>query len=760
MPTVVHLTLWLAGGILARTGLTLHPAWTALALALLIAALLLAESHDRVIAIALPFGVSAGLLGALLAQLSIRERLDDCRASLQSDRTNVVTAVLLQEPVRNSAPVKLETVNGRKCHRNARVLLPRSAPRSPIRDPRSALSAGARVSMRAQWWPDPPLDRLDALTGVLNASTLTVLPGVDRVAGLRGRVVSDIRTLFGPQAPLAEALLVAQRDGIEPKVKRDFAASGLAHLLAISGTHVALVAAMVMLAAALLRLPALTGSALGAAAAVVYVLFLGAPYPAVRAALQILLVLAARLLQRPAYNFALLAAAGAAILLWDPLALLDAGFQLSFAGLLGIFAWRQPLIDALPDSLPLVLRDAVATSTAATLATTPIAAYHFGQVSLIAVPANLVAVPLVAVAVPAAALAVMLYPLAPALAGFAAEGTRLLLARLEQVATLAAATPGGHFYLARTSVLAACALACIAWSLRHSFRQVRNPLRYGALALLCACLIPVAAARYSSTNRHSMEIHAIDVGQGDAVAIRSPRGRWLLIDAGPRSDRYDAGAARVLPFLLRSGARELELMVLSHPHLDHIGGALAVARTLRPGYLIDPDSGRAAQGALDSIGLQVRRHWLPARPGLRLAIDSVSVEVLYPDAASLDGTRDPNDNSVILRVAYGRFAALFSGDAPAWVESDLTAQQGARLDADLIKAGHHGSSTSSGGEWLSATTPRYAIISAGRGNRYGHPAPDVLARLEQEKVEILRTDHSGTVSLRVYADGRVERIRP
>ena len=204
-----------------------------------------------------------------------------------------------------------------------------------------------------------------------------------------------IRALFGAEAPLAEALLVAQQDGIDPEIKQDFAASGLAHLLAISGSHVALVAAVLLLLTALARLPVMWGNTVGAAGAIAYVLFLGAPYPAARAALQIAFVLGARALQRPSHPIGLLASAAFFILLYDPLALVDIGFQLSFAGLAAIVLWRKPLLASTPASLPHVLRDAIATSTAATLATTPLCAFHFAQVSLIAVPANLLALPLV-----------------------------------------------------------------------------------------------------------------------------------------------------------------------------------------------------------------------------------------------------------------------------------------------------------------------------------------------------------------------------
>jgi competence protein ComEC len=234
-----------------------------------------------------------------------------------------------------------------------------------------------------------------------------------------------------------------------------------------------------------------------------------------------------------------------------------------------------------------------------------------------------------------------------------------------------------------------------------------------------------------------------------------------LIDAGPRSDRYNAGARRVVPFLLRHGARKLDALVLTHPHLDHIGGAAAVANVIEPRLVLDPDSGRMAEHDLADVARAAARErgqWLRARPGMHIRFDQLDLEVLHPTGVLLDASMDPNDYSVVLRLGYGKFSAVFMGDAPAAVEEALAARKGRQLDIDFLKVGHHGSSTSTSASWLALTTPRYAVISVGRGNRYGHPARSVLNRLDSAGVKTLRTDREGTISFRAFSDGRIERI--
>ncbi|MGH7573786.1 MAG: ComEC/Rec2 family competence protein, partial [Longimicrobiales bacterium] len=255
----------------------------------------------------------------------------------------------------------------------------------------------------------------------------------------------------------------------------------------------------------------------------------------------------------------------------------------------------------------------------------------------------------------------------------------------------------------------------------------------------------------------TLDIHAIDVGQGDALAIRSPAGRWIVVDTGIRSDDYDAGRSRVVPFLRQHGVRRVDILILTHPHADHIGGTIALLDAFDVGVIIDPAVAAGSEVYAETLG-RARRlgvRWVAARPGREIALGDVVIQVLAPLENVLDASADPNDYSAVFRLAYGRFGALFLGDAPMEVENELVARHGAALAAQLLKVGHHGSLTSTGDSLLAAIRPSLAIVSAGRRNRYGHPHARVLARLAGHGVRVLRTDERGTISVRVDARGEM-----
>ncbi|NJD11617.1 MAG: ComEC/Rec2 family competence protein, partial [Gemmatimonadetes bacterium] len=492
-----------------------------------------------------------------------------------------------------------------------------------------------------------------------------------------------------------------------------------------------------------------------------------------RAALQCALVMAALLLQRPAHARTLMGAAALVLLVLQPLNALDAGFQLSFAGVAGLLAYRRRLIELLPEGMPAPLRDGLGTGIAATAATFPIAALHFGQFAPVGLFATIVASPLVALALPGIALLLLLGPVAPAFAAWIAPGVELLLGGFLAVARAAAAVPGGHFAIASSTLAAlliAAAAALIWWAhlraacplpaadrpaatTRNRTTKVLRALQAGAAALALLAwtprLIPTAGA---------VELHFIDVGQGDAIALRTPAGRWLLVDAGVRTDRMDMGARRVVPYLLRQGARQLDVLLLTHADADHIGGAVSVLRALRVGTVLDPGVPGGTMQYLQTLRAAAAEpaRWFAPRAGDQLAIDGVLLRFLHPVASMAEASTDPNDHSLVFRLSFGGFAALFPGDAPQHVEAGLAADLGAGLAAQVLKVGHHGSRTATAPALLDAVNPRLAIVSVGRDNRYGHPDPDVLDRLVHHGARVLRTDQHGSIVIRAWRSGRVQ----
>ena len=250
-----------------------------------------------------------------------------------------------------------------------------------------------------------------------------------------------------------------------------------------------------------------------------------------------------------------------------------------------------------------------------------------------------------------------------------------------------------------------------------------------------------------------VELHMIDVGQGDAVALRTPEGRWLLFDAGRSWATGDAGRSTVVPYLLRRGGA-LHAFVLSHPHSDHVGGGASVISTLHPVEYWDGAYVAGSEPYRASLDAAIARHvaWHRVHPGDSLVLDDVRIRFLAPDSAWTTSLADANEASAVALVEYGRVRFLMTGDAESG-EEDWMLARGADLHADVLKVGHHGSSTSTSPSFLAAVRPRVALISVGAANTYGHPSKSVVHALVSSGAQVLRTDHLGTIVVRT--DGRV-----
>ncbi len=596
--------------------------------------------------------------------------------------------------------------------------------------------------------------------------------GRDWLRTARGRAGATIDHLFGERAPLVRALVIADQDGIATSVRDRFADAGLVHMLSVSGMHVAIIASALLTITAAMRLPATVGAASSLVLVLAYVAMLGAPAPAVRSAVMLLTVMLSAARQRPLHEWTALAL-GAAIPTVQPLVVLDLGWQLSVSGMAALVAARailrrwQPYALSLPVSSPvglsgawrgalrhtqrwLVTRRGVSrwlvretiTGVVATVVTAPLIAWTFGRVSMLAPATNILAGPLVAFLQPALFLALLASPFDP-LAQVIADASRLPIALLDRIAATAAAMPFAVFHVAPTLPTAIGAgLASVAVVRATASRRAGPWLRLGAVALVTAVWLPSL-----SVGPGVLELHMIDVGQGDAFALRTPRGRWVLIDAGPSWDGGDAGRRAVIPYVQRRGGA-VALMVLSHAHEDHVGGAASVITALvprqwwEPAFVTTSTGYRKALVALRTSG----QPWRRVHPGQHWQLDGVSLDVLAPDSTWTAAQHDANETSVVLRVSYGRRRFLFMGDAEhqeeAWLLERLPAEA---LQADVLKLGHHGSRTSSGADFVRAVAPLVGLVSVGAGNSYRHPSPEVLERFAALHVPLLRTDLEGAV---------------
>ena len=695
----------------------------------------------------LPGLIAAAFAGALSAGAHARADQSDCRRTLADGAVVAVRGRLPGPAAGGRGGLIVEDGLGPGCRGELAIVIAARGEAPP---------AGPLLSVQGRWRASPGAHTA-TFAGVLRverwepASPDRIAP----LASLRGEAATRLFGAFGARAPLASALVMSRTEGIDPELKDAFARSGIAHLLSISGFHVAVVAALLVAVLRMLRMPS-TASLVGGMAGVwAYVLLIGAPDAGVRAALLFSVVIVARWAGRPLSGEGSLAASFLLLALVDPGGPGRPGFQLSFAGAAGLTRFGPALderVRALVPRLPSGLRGGLCSGLGATLATIPLVAWHFERVSLVGIPGTMVAGPLVAVAIPGVLLVLLIGPVAPALAHFLAGGTDLVLAALVLVVDAFAYPSWASVAVSRGWVLAAGIGVGGAAASLLPVTGVGRATRRLVMAAGAALATLLAPMTHAVADRGTVGIEMIDVGQGDAILVRSPARRWVLIDAGPRSDDFDAGLRRVLPALRRRGIRRLEALVLTHPHLDHMGGAPAVLHGVRVGAVLDPGQAQGAEPFIETLeaAAAVGTAWSVATRGEILRLDGMTLEVLHPSGPPAGPDVDPNDVSVVLLLRHGAFAALFTGDAQKDAEEELA---GAVGPIQVLKVAHHGSSTSTSAAFLARVRPALALVSVGRGNRYGHPAPEVVRRLGEAGTRILRTDRNGAVEVRAREDG-------
>lgn len=571
--------------------------------------------------------------------------------------------------------------------------------------------------------------------------------GSERGGRLRSRLerLLTVGAVDGEGVRLARALLLGEPETVSPRVRRGLRRAGLGHLLAVSGLHVGLLAAGGVLVGRLL--PRGWRWAPPLACTFAYLLLIGARPSILRASAMAAAGWVALAAGRVPARHNALAGIAAAMALIDPSLTSDLGFQLTVAATGGILA-ADGLLVTRWSRLPRPLAQGLAASATAQLFALPWALPVFHLLSPLAPLHNLWAVPWIAATLAGVVGWVLLALVAPAAGAWARPRLDLLAAP----ATALAELPAGWWWAipvaagrARAVAVAVAALAVL-----------RHPRLWPALAL--AASLCWAAARVEGRfagpldgsiggSAEDPELVMLDVGQGEAILLRHGAAA-ALVDGGGWSGGGLAERA-VLPALARLGVRRLDALVLTHADIDHCRGLVEIASYL-PVREVWSTSGEAAPCVVDLVTLPGAR-WRPLWAGMRRTVGGWRLDVLHPAPGErLEG----NDGSLVMRARARGVGVLLTGDVETPTERALLRDVGATgLEAAILKVAHHGSSTSTGAELLVAVGPRLALISAGPDNRYGHPAPSVLARLRRAGVRVLRTDRDGLVRLRIDRRG-------
>jgi competence protein ComEC len=655
----------------------------------------------------------------------------------------------------------------------ARLFLPRGLANPGLPDPR--LMAKAQGT--------------DLLASVRNASDIQAFPGQQNLLAWPRRFAFRLRTamariidqqLDGAPAAFVRTMVLGERSEVSSETEEGFRAAGATHVLSVSGLHLAVVAALVfwVLRRLMLLVPTwslyLNPNACAAALSLpvigLYTLLTGEAVATVRSALMAAVAMGALLSNRPFSLAASIAFSGLFLLVSSPLLLLDVSFQLSFASViaLGLFAQRfspapSKNTGRMRRGLVWVLR-CLAASFVAGLGTMPLVAHHFGEVTPASPLGNLVLVPLVELAVLPCGLLGALLGLAHPWLGWLPLWAAGLAARVSLVgaevfrswAPIILVRYPNYFETAAFVGGAGCLLYGLSRGTRYHARWL--------LAALATCLLATGSLVMRDLRRRTsdeLRVTFIDVGQGDSALIEGPGGFVMLVDGGGRyDDSYDTGARVVEPVLRARGIGRVDLVVLSHPHPDHLNGLLRVLARFCVGAMWTSGDDGHNPKYRELLTLARQQH-IPTPEPAAFESKGMVVQPLGPwlgDHIGPPPGLDVNNASLVVRVVYAGRAVLLTGDVGVDGEAELVArgQSGLRLASDVIKVPHHGSRNSSGEALLAATNPNLAVVSVGKHNTFHLPNPATLARYAERAVPVHRTDVEGAVTLTIDATGNLK----
>lgn len=574
------------------------------------------------------------------------------------------------------------------------------------------------------------------IVGQAKINPLTVATA--KVRRRLGEVIE--RTLPPVAASLLSGILIGERRKLPETVEEMFQDTGVIHIVAISGLQVGLIALSGFLILRFFRIPKKVTSGVNMGLVIFYAWMVGRQPSVVRSAVMSVAVLSSSLLDRDPEPFSVLMLAGFLIMLVNPGALFEAGFQLSFAATAGLIYLSPRLKEFLP-SFPHWLQNLMGTTFGAQLAVLPLTARHFGRISLVSPVANLLIVPLasfITVVGFVAGLAGMIYfPMAKL---FNAANWLAITALLKTVGFFS--QPGWSSYWMKPLGGGGVILYYLA-----IFLILKKPFRKPLLnKISCAgALLLILIIFCCPFPKDFLECTFLSVGQGDAIFLSSPAGINFLVDAGGEPGR-GAGERIIMPFLRYRGVRRIDYVMISHFHDDHIEGLATVIENF-PVSSVFYNGQQPPSAKYQNLVNLLNNKSIPHRSLLRgekLIFRDLKIDVLHPPKEFIP--RDPNNLSLVLKLTYKNISILFTGDAEKPAIKALLGKE-EKLSSNIVKIPHHGSEISFTSQFLKAVQPQIAIISSGR--KAGFPAETVVKNYRENNCWVYRTDNQGAITLRI-----------
>ena len=563
-------------------------------------------------------------------------------------------------------------------------------------------------------------------------------------------IIQDkIRSHFNKFAPgdaagLLNALILGDKSDVDPSIRESFAKTGVIHVLAVSGLHVGYVLIVLLLIKNMFRLPWGTDRIVVIIGLVIFVILTGGKASVVRASIMAGMYVLAPVFNRSANVWNIIGGAAMGILLFRPMDLFDLGFQLSFLAVASIIFFYNWFETVLPEKLKVnnvghkVLQfiwGLFLVSLAAQLGTLPLTVYIFGKLPLIALIANVLIVPLIGILV-GIGFFILFLGWMPGM-GYLLGNSAWLISKIITLNTQLFSSFSFSIVKMSFTLFEVIAYYVVLLSIVLLFNKQRR--KYGIFIILFVLNIFIWKWAF---NENLLEVIYLDVGQGDAIIVKLPNDNAMLIDAGERNRYNDMGKDVVLPVLNHLGINELNWVVMSHPHNDHIGGIVSLLGEVKIDTLWDtflPYNSWTYRKIIDYSDSNSIIIQHPKRGETKKLSKNVFVQILAPDSLVVVSEYNVNNSSIVFKLVYGKTSFLFTGDLEFEGDELLIPYQKI-LKSDVLKVAHHGSITSSTDSLLDLVNPGLSVISVGWKNKFSHPSPFVIERFRKKGINIHRTD--------------------
>lgn len=553
------------------------------------------------------------------------------------------------------------------------------------------------------------------------------------------------------EAGVLKAFITGDKSGITDEVSESFSSSGLSHILAVSGLHVAVFVSIIASILKMMRASKRKQMIVSAIAALFFILFTGASVSALRAGAMCILALIAKLIYRKADPMTTLSTAAAVFCIINPNVIYDASFMLSFSATAGILLFYETIsigftrfyknlsVETSAYRMAKNFFDSLAVGLSAQIFVIPLLIYLFNGFSSVSIAATMAVTPFLTYMLAGGLLFVAVSFISGTLA-YPIGGFIYILSKIMVwISNIFASLPFAKIIFGELTPFLVLMYVLVVGVFIFLFKKQK--MGY-IIFLLSFTILSVIGLGNLYSNYSLARVSFINVGQGDCALIKAPGDCDILIDAGGSANSSTAGSRIIAPYLIKNGVTDIEYIIISHTDTDHTVGISGIIDTMDVENIIIPYGQQDTKNAKEIIKKakqnRVNISYFTSGDVLKVN-EKITITAITPDLGQRTYSKEDNDTGTALRVDYGEIAFMFTGDMSSTIEKYLINNYPDMLEADVLKVAHHGSKHSNSQEFLNAVSPEYAFIPVGE-NSYGHPTPEAIERLKNAGAKIFRAD--------------------